>query len=395
MRLRRHLLLPVLASSMLMAAPVGAAGAVRLGPDVDTVQTGGMFHLAAVGCQAGAAYNPCAFVNLQSTNADAPVAAPFDGVITQWRFRAGCCTDPQTVSHTFTLKTYNEGLGGASFPQYAWLRPAGGVRTGPSFVLPAGNQVLSDHPVTLPARLPIKTGERPAIAADAPIAFYVYDTAFPGVRSSVIANNSTYPTPGYPFSGEQYANWFNNVAIALEVTVEKDADNDGYGDDTQDCFPTDPTKHDGCAPVYHPPPPPPLISYKPSPPGTPPPSSGVVFSGPISPPSSGDGSKIYIPLACPKGALRPCGGYLVIAPAGATKAAARKAPKLLARVRYSVAPGKRKRLLVSLSGYGRRLLKSKRRLRVRITTQPNQGKAVSVRKTLVWRGTTPRRRSRR
>lgn len=383
-----------------LAAPAGAQGAVRLGPDVGVKPPGspGLLHLGGVGCQAGASYTPCTYANLQSSNPGVTVAAPADGIITRWRFRAGLV--PQAGERKLTLKLFRQGSSGSTYPQYGYLTPPEGVRTGPSFAIPAGNQITADAPVVLPARLAVKAGEIPGVVADNPIGFSAYDVGDAGTSGAVYGVRFVVAAKSPVYLGQIYGVWFDNAAVAFDVTVEKDADADGYGDETQDCFPADPARQGGCTPPILPGPPPPLIAFKPSPPGTPPPSSAAVFAGftpggPISYPRGGDGSRIYIALACPSGARQPCGGYLIVAPEGASKAAARR-PRLLAKVRYSIAAGKRKRLLVTLSRHGRALLKSKRRLRVVIRTQPRQGKAASIRKTLVWRGKAkPKRRARR
>src|SRR4051794_37079670 len=100
-------LLAVLALTLLL--PAGASAAVRLGPDVSIPQPSGGFHLGAIGCQSAPQYNPCTFLNVASTNPDVVVASPVKGVITSWSFRAGCCTNPQTVAHHITLGTFRPG----------------------------------------------------------------------------------------------------------------------------------------------------------------------------------------------------------------------------------------------------------------------------------------------
>jgi hypothetical protein len=375
---RRGLLLLCLILLVLAAAATAPAGAaVTLGPDLSVKPcVGQQACFAAIGCQAGQ-YSPCSYVNLHSNSATVPVASPIKGVVTRWRFRAGCCTETQTAPRTMTLKTFKPGIQDGSFG-YSFIVP---LLTGNSFVIPVGNLVSSDPFVELPSRLPIAVGERVGVVADNPIDFAVYSPT-QGVISTVVANATFY-------NGEAYGNPIVNVAIAISADVEPDADNDGYGDESQDCAPTDPTKTGGC----------------------PPPSTGPIINPPVggggpcrenchgggvviimtpSYPPSGDGSKIYIPLSCPAAATQPCGGFLIItqppppkksstAASGAAKA------KVLARVRYSVSPGKTKKVLVKLSKTGKKLLKRKGRLKVVITARPSDGAAVSVRRTLKWR----------
>ena len=171
-----------------------------------------------------------------------PVAAPFDGVITKWRFRGGCCTDKQTESKTMTLGTFKQGTQDG-LSGYGYVIP---VAKGPSFVIPAGNVVLSDPAVELPARMPIAAGERIGIIADHPIAFASY--AAPNVTLSII-------TTGTVYNGEPYGVAYS-AAMAINAEIEADGDGDGYGDETQDCVPGDPTRHEGnCGPPPAPTPP--------------------------------------------------------------------------------------------------------------------------------------------
>lgn len=355
-----------------LAGSQAAPAATRLGPDLTVKPCEGQTAcVAAVGCQAGQ-YSPCSYVNLHSTSAAVPVAAPSSGVITRWRFRAGCCTETQTEPRTMTLKTFKPGLQDGQFG-YSFIVP---VKTGPSFVIPPGHQVLSDPVVELPARLAIAAGERIGVVADHPIGFAVYNPS-PGVTSTVVANSTFY-------NGEAYGNATGNTAIAVSADVEADADGDGYGDETQDCQPTDPARHESCPP---PPSPPGLMPvYKPGPCTEFCGGGGVAgFSGPIAVAPAGDGSVVYVPLSCPPTAANPCGGFLVVAEATAKKASAARR-KVLARVRFAVSPGKTKRVRVKLTKAGRRLLRRERWLKVVLTITPDEGEAVSVRRTLKWRG---------
>ena len=228
----------LLASMVVLVAAPSAMGSVRLGPDLTPVGDG-----LGYGCQPGT-YSPCTFVNLHSTNPAVLDAAPSDGVITKWRFRAGCCTEKQTESLAMTLKTFRPGVldGSGGYPH---IVP---VRTGPSFVLEPGSQVIADPAVELPARVPIAAGERIGIVADDPIAFASY--AVPNVSMAFIAS-------GYFDQGEAYGTSYA-TAVAINADIEPDTDGDGFGDETQDCHPGDATQSGDCSPpvVALPPPPP-------------------------------------------------------------------------------------------------------------------------------------------
>jgi hypothetical protein len=215
------------------------------------------------------------------------------------------------------------------------------------------------------------------IVADHPIDFAVYNPSG-GVTSTVAMN-------GVVSGGEAYGNPMFNTAIAMNVDVEPDADGDGFGDESQDCYPQDPARSGSCpsTPVYIP-------SNAVAVEG---PCQGICggggvagFSGPIAVPQGGDGSRVYIPLTCPANAAQPCGGFLVVTEQQAKKASAAKKRRALARVKFSVKPGKTKKVLVKLSKAGRKLLKRKGRLKVVLTIKPNEGKAVSVPRILKWRG---------
>ncbi|WCB94974.1 hypothetical protein DSM104299_03714 [Baekduia alba] len=54
-------------------------------------------------------------------------------------------------------------------------------------------------------------------------------------------------------------------------------------------------------------------------------------------PPSSDPNSVYIELTCPANVSQHCGGYLILVPGGAKKAAAKAV-----RTRYSIAPGKTK-----------------------------------------------------
>ena len=356
--------------ALALAAPQIASAATRLGPDLGVKPCDGQpACVAAVSCQA--AYSPCTYMSANSSSASLLVGSPVNGIITKWRFRAGCCTDPQTVTRKMTLKTFRPGTQGALYPQYVWMVP---LLTGPSFEIPPGNQVVSDPPVELPARLPISAGERVGIVADHPIGFAVYNPS--PVTSAVFSN-------GYVSNNEAYTNPMPNTAIAINVDVEPDADGDGFGDESQDCAPADPASQGTCPASPHVDLP---AVYKPGPcegfcggggvPG---------FSGPIAVAPNTSGI-VYVPLKCPANAVQPCGGFLDVTKQEAKKASTSAKRKTLAHVRYSIQPGKTKKLRVKLSKAGRRLLKRSGKLKVVLTVRPDEGDAKSVRRTLKWRG---------
>jgi hypothetical protein len=364
----RRLLLAVLLALLVPAA--AAQGAIRLGPDVTIPPPSGGFHLAAIGCQSAAQYNPCSYLNVASANPDVVVASPIKGVITSWSFRAGCCTDPQTVAHHITLGTFRP----PTFNGYAY---ATAHLVGDTFELPPGNAILADTPTTLKARVPIEPGEVVGAIADDPIAFAVNDT-IKDVTYTVL------------FNGFTYGNAYTAATIYLSALVEPDADGDGYGDESQDCAPADPAVHEACVPssppVVLPPPPNPPSVYcnapvcagspgSPGGPPAPPPAPvPVPKTGTIAPPT--DPNSVYISLACPPNVPQHCGGYLILVPGGAKQAAA-------TRTRYSIAPGKSKAIKVPLTAKLRKQLKRKGRVSVTLRVQPDGGgRATTVKRTI-------------
>jgi hypothetical protein len=360
---------------VLLVLPASAAGFVRMGPDVTQPLPSGGFHFAAIGCQGGQ-YSPCSFLNLRSTNPEVIVAAPFDGVITSWSVRAGCCTEPQTVAHSLTIETYKQGTQDGLF-NYGYAIPE---LLGSSFEIPPGNQLLGSTVLELPSRVPIKAGERVGISADNPIQLDVYDT-IEGVTMTDIAK-------GVEYKGEPYGTVYQ-AALAISARLEPDADHDGYGDETQDCQPADPALHGTeCIKPVPTPIPTPVIGGIPcaSNCSTGGGAGGVVYIPP--PPGGGivssDGIHFYIPLSCPAGATRPCGGYLVIVPEGARKAAAP------ARVPFSVAPGRKARIKVSLNRKLRARLHRAGRLKVSIEIVPTGGTAKSFKATIKLRASAKR-----
>lgn len=383
----RALLLVALALLSAALSPGLAQAKVTLGPDVALPPPSGGFHFAAVGCQK-APYSPCTYVNMRSTNPDVVVAAPFDGVIVKWRTRAGCCTDPQSVTRTMTLVTIKQGVQDGA---YGYVYGAAQL-TGTSFELTPGNQILSVPATEFPARLPIKAGERFGVRADDPFAFGVDDT-ITGVTSTVLFN-------GVVSGGENYGTAYG-VPMMMSADVEPDVDGDGYGDETQDCKPADPLIHDtDCDPVPIVPqaphdllsvgincpngscPAPPGPASDPTPPPPPPPPPVVPILSAV--PASSDGTRFNVSLYCPPTATLRCGGVLVINPAGGTKARrlAAPAPTNYGSATYAIEPGKKLAVKVELNRRGRKALKKKGKLKVSITLQPTGGVATSFTRTL-------------
>jgi hypothetical protein len=343
----------ILAGVIAFATP--ATAAVRLGPDLTTVQNGN-----ALGCQGGS-YSPCSWVTYGSSNPGITATSPINGIVTKWRFRAGCCDPSQSESRAMTLKTFAPQASGDG---YVHLNP---VVTGPSFVIPAGNSVISDPAVELPAHLPIAAGQSIGIVADYPIEFATY--SYPSTNFTILFN-------GFPY-GAGYGG-----AMAINADVEPDADGDGYGDETQDCNSHDPSQTGACAPVFLPPPPNPISVGTSAPCTQGCTGGGVVFTNaphPV-PTPRGDGG-IVIELQCPPGSTVACGGILYAElpkPKTAKPRISSAAPTVLAKTSYSVKPGKKKSVQLNFSAKVLAFLAQKRTRKVIVTIQPKDGQPTST-----------------
>jgi hypothetical protein len=351
-----------LRSQPLCACSSAAGAAVTLGPaDLSTPGSYGF------GCQSGLT-GVCSFVHLPGAAFTA--AAPSDGVITRWRFRAGCCLPAQTVDRTAKLRVFRQTT--TTEPYY---HSATAVRTGPSFVVPAGGVLGANAIVDVPARVRISAGELVGVDTE-----YSFD--FNGYGGDQLLFLQPAPADG----ADAYGN--TSGAVAMNVDVEPDADGDGYGDETQDCLPTDPAQHPSCGSVN---PPSPVI---PLPVGGGGPcvgtcgGGGAVFTGvPVAAPPTGNGLSVFIPVQCPTGHTGACGGFLVAALPGASGAAASARAKqiVLGRAKFSVAPGAEKKVRIKFNRAAKRLFKLKRTRKIIITIHPDGGDPISIRRKITFR----------
>jgi hypothetical protein len=173
---------------------------------------------------------PCTIVQLQvPTNPNGDPykgGAPVDGVITKFRVRAVGDGGPATV--TFRLANINQ-----LDPDNALATSAG---TGPTVTVPA----MTGDPVPtteVPARLPVSKGQQIAIDASQNI-LATYDAS---------GSKDSYAYTPFLVDG-QGARASNGVfgELLASADIEPDADHDGFGDETQDQCPTDPTTQGPC-----------------------------------------------------------------------------------------------------------------------------------------------------
>jgi hypothetical protein len=190
-----------------LGAPADASAAVTLGADLSTTPN---FTTACGGMLPGCNVSP-----IQSAGVNQ--AAPFDGVVVRWRVK--------TFSGPIKLRL---------------IRPFGGtnylfVSSGP---VENGTGTGID---TFPARLPIKVGDHVGVELTSPTSKASLDSGGtrPGDRTAVWASIN-------PDGSSSHATIAEGARTYMNADVEADADRDGFGDETQDQCPTDPTTQGAC-----------------------------------------------------------------------------------------------------------------------------------------------------
>lgn len=152
-----------------------------------------------------------ALTTLSATGA--PVAvAPFDGVIVRWRAKAGA---PAPGVALRTVRSTGTGT-------YA------GVATGETQSVPTGTS-------TFATRIPVKAGD--IVGADSGANAMLFATSTTTDVQTFSPSLTTFSHPSSPKP---------NRELLVNADIEPDADGDGYGDETQDLCPDDPTRHTAC-----------------------------------------------------------------------------------------------------------------------------------------------------
>jgi hypothetical protein len=143
-----------------------------------------------------------------------PVSSPIDGVVVSFGIKTG---DPETI--TFRL-------GQVPGPALAGI----GTGTGPTANLAAAGTY------SIPARLPVHTGD-----------LVGFDYTTNHSNSTAGNGHAVYYAPPLADGAAPQAVQSNGIADHLvNAVVEADADNDGYGDETQDLCPGNSAIHDAC-----------------------------------------------------------------------------------------------------------------------------------------------------
>ena len=152
--------------------------------------------------------------------ADQRFTAPADGVITSWSYAANSLVDG-----TAKLKV---------------ARPLGG--DGFQIVGESESRAPTANTLnTFPARVSVRAGDRVGIRAEnLPIA------------SNVSASGSSWFVASDPAPGASATFTQSNRRINVSAVLEADADEDGFGDTTQDLCPTDPATQGACRSVEPP-----------------------------------------------------------------------------------------------------------------------------------------------
>jgi hypothetical protein len=164
-------------------------------------------------------------LRVQTAIGDISTAAPYRGVVVRWRASSGTLANmrirvvkPTDSTHFQIVRSSDSAAIAAS--------PAPGIGS-----MPAQMTIV-------PTRVPIEQGD--FVGLDIPSGPGVfYGTAIPGSTYYDLANTSDGGSVGKTTALDKQ--------IFYNADIERDADGDGYGDETQDLCPTDATRQTLCA----------------------------------------------------------------------------------------------------------------------------------------------------
>ncbi len=193
-----------------LSAALATSALVGVAPASASVQMGETFT-PALGCGLPNA-------GLQAASPNGQYAAPLPGVITSWSFQA----DASPPQLKFKVGRF---VGGSNF----------------TIVGDTPTQTMTPNALnTFPIRIPVQAGD---------VIGYYHGGPAGGdkcVRNAPVGFTIRFvnvdPVPGSTMS---YLT-IGALQIDLSAKLEPDADHDGYGDETQDCAPTNPNLHSGC-----------------------------------------------------------------------------------------------------------------------------------------------------
>jgi hypothetical protein len=181
-----------------MAAPGAASAATQLGETITP-------NVSRTGAMSYAGTGPPSY------------AAPSPGVITSWAHIAP--GSPTTM-------------------RFKVARPAGGD----NFTVIGNSDLVTPDPFvlnTFATRIPVQAGDV--------IGFYIETTTFVMWSTTGTAYHQISGDPAVG-STDTWTLVGAPLKLDLSATLEPDIDNDGFGDETQDCAPDDASRHDDCAP---------------------------------------------------------------------------------------------------------------------------------------------------
>jgi hypothetical protein len=214
--------LPIALTAVLavLAVPAGASGAVTIGSNLSATSTTN---------GPGGCYSVCTGVNLNlpaTSTAANGLTSPINGVVVKWRVKTG-----STGNNPISLRVLRP-AGGTSFT---------GVGTSSTGSLSATTVNATTGIGEFATRLKIRAGDsvglNPGNSAlvwtDNPGATSVYWSITQGSQfTNGLGDGQT--APGASTSSPQ--------ELLVQAVVEPDADGDGFGDETQDGCPADPTR---------------------------------------------------------------------------------------------------------------------------------------------------------
>jgi hypothetical protein len=156
--------------------------------------------------------------------------APISGVITKFRTLAYA----QEESGQITFRLANLTLPDPNNLESALGTAAG---TGPTITLPAIGETEDPSITEVPARLPVRAGQQLAVDITPSIGI-IYNSN--GDKRSYL-----FAPPLVEGAGQRGSTEVVNELL-VQATIEPDADNDGFGDETQDQCPTQAATHGPC-----------------------------------------------------------------------------------------------------------------------------------------------------
>lgn len=321
-------------AAALALTPAAAHAAVRIGPDVTIPPPSNSPVVACVNACVPVAFTAPAGVEL---------TAPSDGVITAVENRGDFATTKLRIVKT----------SGADVTF---------IRTGLA-------RTATDGPIrSFAERLPIRAGEGVALEAPANKGSAYSLTGSLGRLVNLIPADDT----------TQSAAGIGAFIPRVSALIEPDVDRDGFGDETQDQCPKDPTTQAPCTV-------PPVIVEIPGPTITQTVvTAAATQAGPVAgtPVVAKNRRSIGVPVICPASRTTPCTGTISISTASAVKVGATRVAIELGSVGFTARPGSTPTARIALSAGARALLTPGKKLATTLSLRPADGPATSRREVL-------------